>query len=1162
MKKALRIGGIVGASLLGLVLLVLLLLPLVLNSRALTRLVDKFAAEYIDGDLEYSRIRVSLYRDFPRVGVTLEDVALTYPHERFAQFDTLPAPNPMLDAGRGIPKDTLARFGTLDASVNILRLLRGEIRVEKAVLNRFAAFAHNYGEAANWDILHFPQTEKKKEGFDLPRMFLRELRIDGDPTVVYTAQQDDTYATARFLQFLLEGEGKLSSESTRLENVRLAWDSLRIFGRIPQDTLDLRLDYLHIDEPGEQAFNLGLAAAARVRTEALGSLVLPLRADGRVSFTHQPQRFDLGVEQLDARLAQLPLHVEGQAAFLPGQIDLNALASIPDCPLDSLLRLYLDHYLQISRDIRTDARLSVAVSANGTYSQESVPHLIARVRIPQSHSSYRPLDLSADLVLDADAEMSPQKRLDARIRTFDARIPGARVNLDGKASDLLGGNALFDLHAKADASLGPLVRRFVPAKLGIREAGGNARLDLQASVTQQELRTFRFQDADIRGTLLSDSLYAVVPDDTIDARIWRTRMNIASNRSGLRLNLNLDSIYLDKGVQLQARVRDMRNGGQLTKVPVREQMATRLALSTENGQLFAKFGSSRAGADDARINLATTQRILPSDDARKRELDALQEKYPDVPRADLAARLTEQNLHRPPRPHDDFADSDLAIALNETFAQMMREWSSSGSVLVDSAFFASPQFPLRTRLTALSASFTDNSVDLDSLSVTSGSSDLRAAGYVTGLRAVTTSNPRGEQLEAQFNLESNRLNINELTAAIQAGHPDKSKVEPAEEKDESFVTDDLRDAPLPDEKMSLVVVPGNLRTTVGIQIDTIDYAEMQIGPVLAAARIQDRTAQILGTHVFTDVGHVALDGFYATRSPEDISAGVNINLRQVDIPGIIGMIRHADELPPVVTSMQGRLDCEVSATTQIDTNMNVVIPSLDGLVRISGKDLEVKDAGDLRRITRLLLFRNKNIGRIEDLTIDAVAHNSQLEIFPFELSVDRYRLALLGMQGLDRSMYYHASILRSPFLIRFGINIFGTLDHWRFSLSRARYRDGNLPVFTQQLDSVQVNIAQGIRDIFKSGARRVRDYNLSRERPVRQMDDELLSSEEYGQIDELLLLAELEEQNEELLAEVDDAIAQASLDTDRLVKQYTEQVYDKRILRKMEKMKKKQQKTP
>ena len=93
MKKAPRIGCIVVASLAGLVVLALVLLPVLLNSRAVARLLDKYAAEYIDGELEHGSIRVSPYRHFPVVGITLEDVALTYPHERFSPYDTLPAPS-------------------------------------------------------------------------------------------------------------------------------------------------------------------------------------------------------------------------------------------------------------------------------------------------------------------------------------------------------------------------------------------------------------------------------------------------------------------------------------------------------------------------------------------------------------------------------------------------------------------------------------------------------------------------------------------------------------------------------------------------------------------------------------------------------------------------------------------------------------------------------------------------------------------------------------------------------------------------------------------------------------------------------------------------------------------------------------------------------------
>jgi len=442
----------------------------------------------------------------------------------------------------------------------------------------------------------------------------------------------------------------------------------------------------------------------------------------------------------------------------------------------------------------------------------------------------------------------------------------------------------------------------------------------------------------------------------------------------------------------------------------------------------------------------------------------------------------------------------------------------------------------------------------------SGSSDINAAGYMQGIRQALF---RHGVLEAQLNLESRRLNINEFVAALQTGSRDIGEVAPDEEQDESFVTDTLEDARIDRDKMSLVVVPGNIKATVGIQADTVDYAELQVGPVLSVARVQDRTAQLLGTHVISDIGRIGLDGFYSTWSKDDILAGVNLRLEDMKAHDIIQLLPSVDSLMPAIKSFEGQLGCDLSATARLDTNMNVLIPSLDGLLRITGKDLEVKDAGDLKRITRLLLFRNKDIGHIDDLSVDAVVHDSKLEVFPFELGVDRYKLALRGTQGFDRSMYYHVSILRSPFLLRFGINLFGSLDNWKFSLGRAEYREGRVPVYTRQLDSVQVNIANGIRDIFDSGVRRVQRFNAGQrpeilaEAAAGNEEEEPLDTETLRQVDDMILTAALEEQEEALDSEIDDALAAATQETDDLLKEYAEQTYDKRILRKIEKMNKK-----
>jgi hypothetical protein len=255
--------------------------------------------------------------------------------------------------------------------------------------------------------------------------------------------------------------------------------------------------------------------------------------------------------------------------------------------------------------------------------------------------------------------------------------------------------------------------------------------------------------------------------------------------------------------------------------------------------------------------------------------------------------------------------------------------------------------------------------------------------------------------------------------------------------------------------------------------------------------------------------------------------------------GIIQMLPMVDDLMPALRSFKGNLGCRVSVTGQLDTMMNVIMPTVDGLIRITGRDLEVTDAGELRKITRLLLFKNKNIGRIEDLNVDAIIENNQMEIYPFVVGVDRYRIALMGVQGLDRKMRYNASIIKAPLLpIKFGVNIFGDLDNMKFSIGRSKYRNGKVPVFTEELDDIQINIGHAIRDIFDTGVEKavqatMSGYeNLNRRKKelgyTNQLPKDFLSNFEFQQIEAEVFQEEMKGYNASVDAEVDAAL-EASL---------------------------------
>ena len=163
------------------------------------------------------------------------------------------------------------------------------------------------------------------------------------------------------------------------------------------------------------------------------------------------------------------------------------------------------------------------------------------------------------------------------------------------------------------------------------------------------------------------------------------------------------------------------------------------------------------------------------------------------------------------------------------------------------------------------------------------------------------------------------------------------------------------------------------------------------------------------------------------------------------------------------------LDCEMAATTDLDTNMNFVTKSMNGIMKISGRDVVLEESPEFRKLAKLLMFKNKKMGKVSDMSVSGLISDNKLEVFPFVLKIDRYTLAMSGLQNFDQTFKYHVSVLKSPIPFRFGINIFGNFDNWKYRIGKAQYKNTNVPVFTAQIDTLQMNLVSSIHNIFTKG---------------------------------------------------------------------------------------------
>ncbi|MCQ2182837.1 MAG: hypothetical protein MJY89_05470 [Bacteroidales bacterium] len=733
--------------------------------------------------------------------------------------------------------------------------------------------------------------------------------------------------------------------------------------------------------------------------------------------------------------------------------------------------------------------------------------------------------------------------MDLSLDNFNLRIDSSALgmNVKAKVDDFLGVDPHFDINAEADLSLDKL-NGFIPRSFGIASAAGDLQLGLKADALQSEFQTFKFQKAEIEGFVKGDRFFTSLPADSLNVRTWKPDLHIRSDSEGLGLNAGFDSLYVEKGSIILARARGMDNAASVTKVESRGNVVPRLALSTGIKRLFVQMGTDRIFTRDVDVALSAQKHVsIVQDTAR---------------------------LNRPMRPGPVFLEDpslesgDVTFSLDSTLTNYLKEWDILGKLTMDNVGFISPRMPLRTRVFDTGINFTGNEVNIDSLHLISGTSNLSINGTVRGLRRALLG---GGLLRADMHIDSKRLNINEIIAAFQRGEYVDGVVAVEDEEDESFVVDSLSTEGSDTLKTGLVIVPGNIMASVSLEADEINFKDIEVDSLTSVIRMQERTVQLTQTGLTSNYGKIKLDAFYSTRSKRDINAGIDIKVSDVSAAQIIGLMPQVDNMMPALKSFHGILGCQVTATTQLDTNMNVLMPTLDGLIKISGEDLEVRDAGNLKKITRLLLFKDKNIGHIDNLYVNAVVHDNKLEVFPFELGVDRYRLALYGMQGFDKTMYYHISILKSPFLIRFGINMYGTPDNWRFRLCLPKYRSGHVPAFEDELDNVHVNISKSIRNIFREGVEGVRRYNrrsmdnLDRSKKLNgfstENDGGELSLDDQTKVMDMVIDNDFAEAEKALEEEVDAILQKSYKDTEKVMKEYADQAYERGISEQIEKLK-------
>lgn len=506
MKKGWKIALITLGSLLGVVLIVVgVALWLVFTPSQLTKIVNKVAAEYVTCETHFGRVNLTLFKTFPDVGLTVNEVEVVNPME-------------------GAPSAEVAYIDQLTVGLDLKKFLKEkEVEVHQVLLDELRAVLYiDSAGNSNFDIFkHSDDKDTTHTPFSLdslPNINLKRLQVS-DSYVNFISEKNNLFASAVDLDLTvagtlkegrvdadvkLKGDGKLENNKMTIvaEHMALA---LNAEGYMEELLGDLKLKV----ENG--TFKLGDKEMINERLQAskhdLLTLELPFNADllnGQVLLTKSRVKVD-----------DYALGVDADLRLDPMTVDL-AVATDDAWQVAPLLELLPMQVLPKGMDV--DGKVKLKASAAGAPSALMVDASVGlsdgRFHYPQA-VPYKVNRIGGDL--EAKVDLSKKTPSSVKVNSLKAHTRNTDLNVKGRVDDLLG-----DMHV--DATLNgklPLedVRPMLPEKMPL-QAEGNASIDnLHVDFRMSQLKAKSFDKMKADGSVklkqldvVYDSIHAKSPD--------------------------------------------------------------------------------------------------------------------------------------------------------------------------------------------------------------------------------------------------------------------------------------------------------------------------------------------------------------------------------------------------------------------------------------------------------------------------------------------------------------------------------------------------------------------------------------------------------------------------------------------------------------------------
>ena len=1027
MKKALKITGITLAALVGLVLIVVgIAAALITSSGWLTKQVKKYAPEFITCQTELGKADLTVFKTFPNVGIDIENVALI---------------NPMA----GSPSDTLANIDDLTVVLDLKKLLKEkEIVVRKCILED--AFVNLYIDTLgnnNFNVFKTKEDSDTTSSFDY-LVDIEEVKLKNN-TLLYTDDRNQMTAQAQGLNMDLKG--KMQNKDIDAD-LTLNSDALSLKTKAVQ----LAMKTLDLDFDGEVAQYDQIKGTLQLATPDISLNLNEPYLENDTLNLNLPLQYSLKdmkghLEKAQIGLNRYVIDVDGDVAIAENNdVNLDLALNTNTLVVEDVLT-YLPEKVQkkLSRIAYTGKATLSDIEVKGTFNDSLMPLIKAKVLTDNVTVSMKELpypitevNLDGDLDLDLNSDANS-----FTVNSVSAKFNRSSFTADGVVDDLLGDIGL-KLKVKGDVPLTD-IKSFLPKNVKLN---GRTSLDLTTNFTYENLMKslddYNLNRLSAKANLRinsfafdMDTIHASAPSLNVGVTLPASAKQKGQKGACITLTTSQLDAKVGKGITADLKNPDIKLAADNFKGGWEKML---LDADLKFSHLVVDYDTIHAKIDVPAITFVTT----PGKSTKG--LNA---------RVTLDGKNVVANMGQAYALNSNSLKVNASVSENKVKTDFLNRWNPSADFVLGTALVKVDGIDELIRISNIDFLFNSHELDFKKSTFRIGQSDMSMQGSVIGIKEWIEDHKNLMKGELQVSSEFLDLNeIMDLTSGL--GHSDAG---PSTSSGAESETENKTDNPF--------MVPEGIDFNFVLNTQRALYDNFDMNNLKGTMTVKDGTLLLREIGFTNKAAEMQLTAMYQSPRKNNLFLAMDFHLLRVQINDLLTMIPYIDTLVPMLKTFDGQAEFHIGAATNLKSNYEPKISTLRAAADIEGKNLTVNDKFTFTKITDLLDISTNGSYRVDSLDVQLTAFKNQIDLWPSQIAIGKYKVTVDGRMTLDRNGEYHLSVTESPLPVRLGLKISGPFNKLEYKLEECKYPNLYKPDKRNDTEQMYYELKKKIADRLK-----------------------------------------------------------------------------------------------